>query len=189
MATGKVILLCGSPRLEGNTAQVLAECAKVIEAEGLETETVLLAEKKILSCTACGLCSNGECALDDDLNEIIEKLRGAEGFINGTPVYFGTARGDVMAALQRIGMVSMASDGFLSRMVGGPIAVARRGGHTATLQELLMFYLINDMIVPGSTYWNMVFGWAPGEALTDEEGMRTVRRFAENVAYLIKKLH
>jgi multimeric flavodoxin WrbA len=85
-------------------------------------------------------------------------------------------------------MVSMASDSFLSRKVGGPIAVARRGGHTATLQELLMFYLINDMIVPGSTYWNMVFGEAPGEALADEEGMRTVRRFADNVAYLIRKL-
>jgi multimeric flavodoxin WrbA len=123
------------------------------------------------------------------LNEIIDKLREADGFIVGTPVYFGTARGDVMSALQRIGMVSMSSDSFLSRKVGGPIAVARRGGHTATLQEMLMFFLINDMIVPGSTYWNMVFGRAPGEALNDEEGMRTVRRFAENVAFLIKKLH
>ena len=185
MATGKVILLCGSPRLEGNTAQVLAECAKVIEAEGLETETVLLAEKKILSCTACGLCSNGECALDDDLNEIIEKLRGAEGFIVGTPVYFGTARGDVMAALQRIGMVSMASDGFLSRMVGGPIAVARRGGHTATLQELLMFYLINDMIVPGSTYWNFGLGRDPGDVLADEEGLANMKDLGEQIAWLL----
>jgi Multimeric flavodoxin WrbA len=130
----------------------------------------------------------GECALDDGLNEIIDKLREADGFIVGTPVYFGTARGDVMSALQRIGMVSMSSDSFLSRKVGGPIAVARRGGHTATLQEMLMFFLINDMIVPGSTYWNMVFGRAPGEAVNDEEGMKTVRRFAENVAFLIKKL-
>jgi multimeric flavodoxin WrbA len=85
-------------------------------------------------------------------------------------------------------MVSTASDSFLSRKVGGPIAVARRGGHTATLQEMLMFYLINDMIVPGSTYWNMVFGRTPGEALSDEEGMKTIRRFAENVAFLIKRL-
>jgi len=86
-------------------------------------------------------------------------------------------------------MVSMSSDSFLSRKVGGPIAVARRGGHTATLQELLMFFLINDMIVPGSTYWNMVFGRTPGEAVNDEEGMKTVRRFAENVAFLIKRLY
>ena len=188
MTDGKVLLLCGSPRLEGNTAQVLDECAKVLEREGIATETILLGETQIRSCTACGLCSSGECALDDGLNEIIEKVREADGFVVGTPVYFGTARGDVMAALQRIGMVSMASDSFLSRKVGGPIAVARRGGHTATIQELLMFYLINDMIVPGSTYWNMVFGHAPGEAANDEEGMRTVRRFAENVAFLIKKL-
>lgn len=185
---GKVVLLCGSPRPEGNTAQVLGACADVLEHEGIETETVTLAGKHILSCTACGLCSSGECALDDGLNEIIVKIREADGFIVGTPVYFGTARGDVTAALQRIGMVSTASDSFLSRKVGGPIAVARRGGHTATLQELLMFYLMNDMIVPGSTYWNMVFGREPGEALGDEEGMRTVRRFAENVAFLIKKL-
>ncbi|HOI13064.1 MAG TPA: flavodoxin family protein [Methanoculleus sp.] len=188
MTAGKVVLLCGSPRLEGNTAQVLRECATVLEREGIETETILLAEKHILSCTACGLCTGGECALDDGLNEIIDKIREAGGFIVGTPVYFGTARGDVMSALQRIGMVSMSSDSFLSRKVGGPIAVARRGGHTATLQEMLMFFLINDMIVPGSTYWNMVFGRTPGEALGDEEGMKTVRRFAENVAFLIKKL-
>ncbi|MDK2915691.1 MAG: hypothetical protein PWR25_248 [Euryarchaeota archaeon] len=188
MSNGKVILLCGSPRREGNTAQVLGECVKVLEREGIETETIMLGEMRILSCTACGLCTSGECSLDDGLNEIIEKIREADGLIVGTPVYFGTARGDVAAALQRIGMVSMASDSFLSRKVGGPIAVARRGGHTATIQELLMFYLINDMIVPGSTYWNMVFGWAPGEAVNDEEGMRTVRRFAENVAFLVKKL-
>jgi len=168
---------------------VLGECAKVLESEGIETETILLAENRILSCTACGLCTGGECALDDSLNDIIRKIREAEGFIVGTPVYFGTARGDVLSALQRIGMVSMSSDSFLSRKVGGPIAVARRGGHTATLQELLMFFLINDMIVPGSTYWNMVFGRTPGEAVNDEEGMKTVRRFAENVAFLIKRLY
>lgn len=188
MTTGTVVLLCGSPRREGNTERVLEACAKVLEREGLRTETVLLAGRRILSCTACGLCSEGECALDDDVNEIITMIREADGFIVGAPVYFGTARGDVTAALQRIGMVSTASDSFLSRKVGGPIVVARRGGHTATLQELLMFYLMNDMIVPGSTYWNMVFGLEPGEALNDEEGMRTIRRFAENVAFLIEKL-
>ena len=182
------MLLCGSPRLEGNTALVLRECAKVLEREGIETETILLAENRILSCTACGLCAGGECALDDGLNDIIKRIRAADGFIVGTPVYFGTARGDVISALQRIGMVSMSSDSFLSRKVGGPIAVARRGGHTATLQEMLMFFLINDMIVPGSTYWNMVFGGAPGEAVNDEEGMKTVRRFAENVAFLVRRL-
>jgi multimeric flavodoxin WrbA len=189
IAMKKVLLLCGSPKREGNTAQVLKECAKVIEGEGVQTEMITLAGLGIQSCTACMQCAEtGECSIDDQLNGIIEKIREAKGFIVGAPVYFGTARGDVMAALQRIGMVSMASDGFLSRKIGGPIAVARRGGHTATLQEMLMFYLINDMIVPGSTYWNMVFGHQPGDVWKDTEGMDTIRRFAENVAYLVKEL-
>lgn len=186
----KVILLSGSPRKNGNTARLLLEAARVIEAEGVETETVSLSGMQVRSCIACGKCEKlGECAQDDGLNDIIARLKEARGFIVGSPVYFGTARGDLMSALQRIGMVSKAGNGFLSRMVGGPIAVARRGGHTATIQELLMFYLINDMIVAGSTYWNMVFGRMPGEAMEDEEGVKTVRRFAENVAWLIDELY
>lgn len=185
----KVLLMCASPR-KGNTAQVLSECARIIEDNGLETETVYLRGKKIESCTACGKCSKiHRCNIDDGLNDIIDKIRESKGFIVGTPVYFGTARADLMAALQRIGYVSMASDHFLSWKVGGPIAVARRGGQTSTIQELLMFYLINDMIVPGSTYWNMVFGLERGEAMEDEEGIRTIERFGENVANLIKKIN
>ena len=123
------------------------------------------------------------------MNEIIEKIRGAKGLIVGAPVHFGTARGDVMSALQRIGYISMRTDHFLSGMVGGPVAVARRGGQTSTLQEMLMFFLINDMIVPGSTYWNMVFGRLPGEVWKDQEGIDTIRHFASNVANLVKKLN
>lgn len=185
----KVVLLCGSPRPKGNTAQIVEECAKVIRDQGLETEIYSFAGKKIESCTACYRCrEEGNCVLEDGLDELIDTIRESDGFIVASPVYFGTARGDVMAALQRIGMVSMASDGFLSWKVGGPIAVARRGGHTATLQEMLMFFFINDMIVPGSTYWNMVFGREPGEVWQDEEGIRTIRRFAGNVARLISRL-
>lgn len=185
----KVLLLNASPRKDGNTVKIAAECAKSIEKQGVETETVTLRGMKIQSCIACGKCEGiGICALNDGLNDIINKIRESEGFIVCTPVYFGTARGDLMAALQRIGYVSMNSDNFLSWKVGGPIAVARRGGQTSTIQELLMFYLINDMIVPGSTYWNMVFGLEKGEALKDEEGIKTIQRFGENVANLIKKI-
>jgi multimeric flavodoxin WrbA len=185
----KVLFICASPRKEGNTAQILLECAEVIENQGLKTEIVYLRGKSIESCRACGKCAKiHKCKIDDGLNEIIDKIRESKGFIVGTPVYFGTARGDLMAALQRIGYVSMNTDKFLSWKVGGPIAVARRGGQTSTIQELLMFYLINDMIVPGSTYWNMVFGREKGEAIADEEGIRTIRRFSENVANLIKKI-
>ncbi len=186
----KVLLISGSPKAEGNTAQLMNECARLIREQGVEAEVISFAEMKIESCTACGSCGESKkCSLDDGLNDIIEKLRASQGFIVGSPVYFGTARGDVMAALQRIGYVSMKSDRFLSGMVGGPVAVARRGGQTSTLQELLMFFLINDMIVPGSTYWNMAFGRLPGEVWQDKEGIETARHFALNVAKLVKKLH
>ncbi len=186
----KVVLISGSPKPQGNTALLMQECSKVIEEQGVQTTTISFAGKKIEACIACNKCSKtGRCGLDDGLNDIIDEIRPAQGLIVGTPVYFGTARGDVMCALQRIGYVSRMSDKFLAGKVGGPIAVARRGGQTLTLQEMLMFYLINDMIVPGSSYWNMVFGRLPGEALNDEEGMATVRHFAENVANLVKKLN
>jgi multimeric flavodoxin WrbA len=186
----KVVLISGSPKPNGNTSLLMQECAKVVEQCGVEAEVISFAGMKIESCIACGKCSKtGKCGLEDGLNEVIDKIRSAEGLIVGTPVYFGTARGDVMCALQQIGYVSRMSDKFLTGKVGGPIAVARRGGQTLTLQEMLMFFLINDMIVPGSSYWNMVFGRLPGEALNDEEGMQTVRHFANNVAQLVKRLH
>ena len=186
----KTILISGSPKSDGNTAQLMNECAKVIQEQGGEAEVISFSGMSIHSCNACGKCSEtGKCDIDDGLNEIIEKIRGAKGLIVGSPVYFGTARGDVMSALQRIGYVSMKSDHFLSGLVGGPVAVARRGGQTSTLQEMLMFFLINDMIVPGSTYWNMVFGRLPGEVWKDQEGVDTIRHFAANVANLVKKLN
>ncbi len=184
-----VYLLSGSPKPEGNTMTVLAACAEAIRAAGVETALESLAGRKIESCVACGRCAAGKrCVLDDDFAPILEAVRKADGFVVGAPVYFGTARADLMAVLQRVGMVSRSTDRFLARKVGGPVAVARRGGHTASIQEMLMFYLINDMIVPGSTYWNIVFGRTPGEAREDREGMETVRRFGENVGWLVKKL-
>lgn len=186
----KTILISGSPKPDGNTALLMRECARAIEEQGVEAEMVSFAGMSIHSCNACGKCSEtGKCDIEDGLNEIIEKIRSAQGLIVGTPVYFGTARGDVMAALQRIGYVSMRSDHFLKGLVGGPVAVARRGGQTSTVQEMLMFFLINDMIVPGSSYWNMVFGRLPGEALKDQEGIETIRHFASNVADLVKRLN
>jgi multimeric flavodoxin WrbA len=189
MRAKRIIILNGSPRKEGNTARILEECSKAIEARGVEARIISLAGKNIASCKACYSCrETGRCAIDDELNSIADEIRNACGFIVASPVYFGTARGDVMSSLQRIGMISRIKDRFLTGMIGGPIAVARRGGQTSSLQEMLMFYLINDMIVPGSSYWNMVFGEKPGEALKDAEGMRTVIHFSENVADLVKKL-
>lgn len=186
----KVILLSASPRLDSNCEQILDECKKVIEAEGLEAKFMSLRGKNIRSCVACQMCAElKRCVFDDDgVNELIKEIKEAKGFIVASPVYFGTARGDLMSALQRIGYVSKRDNNFLSWKVGGPIAVGRRGGHTATYSELLMFYFINEMIVPGSNYWNIVFGGPQGDAIKDIEGIETVKRFSSNVAKLIKKL-
>ena len=185
----KVILLNASPRANSNTGIVLEQCAREIEKEGVEAEIISLRGMKILSCIACGKCGEkGNCVLPDGLDEIIEKIRQADGFIPAAPVYFGTARGDIMAALQRIGKVSRGGDKFLDWMVGGPVAVARRGGVTLTLQEMSMFFTINNMILAGSTYWNMVIAGAEGTAMEDEEGIETIRLFGRNVARIIKKV-
>ena len=185
----KVVLLTASPRKDSNSEIVLNECKKIIEAEGLEAEVISLRGKHIRACVACNMCSDlKRCVFNDDgVNDVISELKNAKGFIVATPVYFGTARGDLMCALQRIGYVSRRDNNFLSWMVGGPIAVGRRGGLTTTFSELLMFYLMNDMIVPGSTYWNIVFGSQQGDVLNDEEGIQTIKRFSSNVAKLIKK--
>lgn len=186
----KVILLNASPRKRSNTKQILNECAKSIEAEGVETEIIDLRGKDIQSCIACNSCvGNNNCVLNDDLIEIIEKIRDSEGFIPAAPVYFGTARGNIMSALQRIGKVSRSNDKFLSWMVGGPIAVGRRGGQTLTLQEMMMFFQINELIVPGSNYWNMVFAGPEETALEDEEGIDTIKLFGSNVGKLINKIN
>ena len=177
----RVILLSGSPNAEGNTMQILRECAKTIEANGVEAEVISLAGMKLHD--AMDFQSG-----DDGLDAVIGKIKDADGLIVGGPVYWGTVRAQLMTALQRIAMASMQQGNFLSRMVGGPVAVARRGGSTAAIQEMLMFYLANDMIVPGSTYWNIVFGQTPGQALEDAEGMDTIRRFGENTAFLVQKI-
>ena len=186
----KVILLNSSPRKNSNTLYVLEQAAKAIENEGVDAEIISLRGKKIESCIACNKCAGtGNCVLKDDLPEIIEKLKEADGFIPAAPVYFGTARGDIMAALQRIGKVSRGNNNFLNWMVGGPIAVARRGGQTITLQEMTMFFPINNMIIAGSNYWNMVFAGPEGTAQEDTEGIETITLFAENVAKIIKKIN
>lgn len=179
----KVILLSGSPNISGNSMITLKECAKVIEREGIETEIVSLAGMDLSD------CMDADRQKEDGFDSIIEKIKNAQGLIVAAPVYWGTARAEVMTALQRIAMASKKEGNFLSRMVGGPIAVARRGGLTSTLSEMMMFFLTNDMIIPGSTYWNIVFAGKPGEALQDKEGINTIKRFGENTAYLINKLH
>jgi len=186
----KVILVCGSPRKDGNTMTVLKACAKQIEAEGVEAEILDIGGMDVSACVACPVCQAADfrCVRQDGANELFARIAAADGLIVAAPVYFGTARGDMMNFLQRLSRASRNNGNFLDGMVGGPIAVARRGGHTATIQEMLMFCFICGMIVPGSTYWNMVVAREKGEAEQDREGMETALRFAGRVAELVKKL-
>ena len=188
----KAIAICGSPRVDGNTEILLNTCLAVLAAEGIDVELIRLAGKNIAPCTACSTCARVKdktCRIkDDDFHEIFNKMIEADIIVLGSPVYFGSATAPMMALLDRSGYVSRFNNNLFSRKIGGPIAVARRAGQNFTYAQLLYWFMIADMVVPGSTYWNVAFGTKKGDVNQDTEGLDTVRRFAENLAWLAKKL-
>jgi len=186
----KVLAICGSPRPRGNTWHLLQEAIKVLEQQGIATEYVSLHEKDIRPCLACEKCAKekNRCAQEDDFNELYAVMAQADGFIVGSPVYFGSATPNMMALLDRAGYVARMGDNIFDRKVGSPIVVARRAGVNFTYAQLLYFFMIMGMVVPGSTYWPIAFGRAPGEVTKDEEGIKTITTLAENIAWLLKKL-
>ena len=188
----KVVGVCGSPRPGGNSEQLLDLALETIAGEGIETEKILLAGKEILPCTACLKCrkeKDGRChGRDDDLARILPGLYDADGLILATPVYFGAATAEMTAFVDRVGYVSRGNGGLLSRKVGAPIVVARRAGQNFTVAQINYFFLINSMIVPGAAYWPVAFGGAKGEAMEDEEGVKTVIDLAKNASWLIKRI-
>lgn len=188
----KVLGISGSPRPGGNTEILVKLALEVIAQEGIATEFVSLADRPIKPCMACRGCATAEglrCVQPDPaFDGMIEKFLGADGILIGSPVYFGSATPQTMALLDRVGYVARMKQNFLRRKVGAAIVVARRAGHNFTVAQLNYFFLINEMIVPGSTYWNMAFGREKGEVQRDEEGLATVRTLASHMAWLIKKL-
>ncbi len=185
----KVLAISGSPRKGGNTDTLLGIAIDVLENKGIETEFISLAGKNILSCTACMACVKGpQCVLKDDFDPIFRAMLNCDGLIIGSPVYFGSATAEINALLDRAGYVAKKNGNLFSRKVGGPIVVARRIGQNFTLAQLLMWYMINGMIVPGSSYWNIAFGSHSIDVLKDEEGVKTIRDFAENLAWLLGKI-
>ena len=192
MSTGKVIAVCGSPRLKGNTEELLQFFCDRVKDQGLEAELILLARNRVEPCIACVKCKqtkDGACAQgNDDFNAIFDKMKAADAVVLGSPVYFGCATAQITSLLQRAGYVAKANGGLLSGKVGGAVVVARRAGQNFTFAQLNYFFYISEMVVPGSTYWNVAFGRNKGEVMNDEEGVQTVARFADNVAALVKKL-
>ena len=180
----KVLLLNGSPKKNGNTATALAEMVKVFEAEGVETEIVNLGNLDIRGCIGCGACGKkGKCVFDDIVNELAVKFEQADGLVAASPVYYASANATLVACLDRL-FYSTPFDKTMK--VGASVVVARRGGCSATFDELNKYFLISNMVVPGSIYWNMVHGRTPGEAQQDEEGLQTVRTLASNMTFLMK---
>lgn len=188
----RAIAVCGSPRKEGNTEVLLRRCTERLARAGIEGEFVPLFDKRIEPCRACGVCAkrkDGHCSIQgDDFGPLFEKIRAADIIVVGSPVYFGSATPQIMAVLDRAGYVSRQNGGLLTRKIGGPIAVARRAGHNFTFAQLLYWYMINDMVVPGSSYWNVALAREPGEVVNDTEGLATVDRFADNLAWLAERL-
>ncbi|OQC06732.1 MAG: 2-amino-4-deoxychorismate dehydrogenase [Candidatus Hydrogenedentes bacterium ADurb.Bin101] len=186
------IAINGSARPNGNTATLLRACLEVLEEGGISGELVQLAENPIRPCKACGTCfsrKDNTCIIAEDaFQQVYDKMRAADIILLGSPVYFGSATADLMALLDRAGYVGRANGNVFARKLGGPVVVARRAGQNFTLAQLLFWFMIMDMIVPGSSYWNIGFGRLQGEVSEDNEGIETVRHFAQNLVWLANKL-
>lgn len=182
----KVLLINGSPKQNGNTALALEEMKKIFEQENIETEFIHVGNKDIRGCISCGTCSQrGKCVFEDAVNEYASKLEECDGVVVGSPVYYASANSTLTAFLDRL----FYSTGFDKTMkVGASVAVARRGGCSATFDQLNKYFTISGMPVASSQYWNSVHGNAPGEAVQDEEGLQTMRALAKNMSFLMKSI-
>ncbi len=182
----KVLMMNGSPRVNGNTAVALAEMERVFVANGIEVETVQVGNKEIRGCVACFQCvKNGKCAIDDIVNELATKLEACDGLVLASPVYYAAANGTLVSLLDRL-FYSTPFDKTMK--VGASVAVARRGGCSATFDQLNKYFTICGMPVASSQYWNSVHGRAPGQAAEDAEGLQTMRALAENMTFLMKSI-
>lgn len=188
----KVVAFNGSARKDGNTALLLRTVLNELEQAGIETELIQLAGQPLRGCTACMGCwrnKDGTCVIKgDSINDYFEKMVSADGIILGSPTYFADVTTEMKALIDRTGMVNRANDDKLQRKVGAGVVAVRRGGSMHTLQTLQNFFLIGQMIIPGSSYWNIGFGREPGEVANDDEGIKTMADLGRNMAWLLHKL-
>ena len=186
MSNLKVLMLNGSPRPNGNTAVALHEMEQVFAANGVETETVVVGNQAVRGCIACNGCAaKGCCVFDDIVNELAPKFEAADGLVVASPVYYASANATLIACLDRL-FYSTPFDKTMK--VGASVACARRGGCSATFDELNKYFTISNMPVAPSQYWNGIHGRTPGEALQDEEGRQTMRTLARNMTFLMKSI-
>lgn len=182
----KVLILNGSPRVNGNTSLAIKEMEKVFEASGVEVENVQVGNKDIRGCIACRRCyETGKCVFDDIVNQLAPKFEEADGLVIASPVYYASANATLIACLDRL-FYSTHFD--KSMKVGASVVCARRGGCSATFDELNKYFTINNMPIASSQYWNSIHGREAGEAEMDEEGKQTMRVLARNMTFLMKSI-
>lgn len=182
----KVLIINGSPRVNGNTTIAIREMEQVFAENGVETETVQIGMKDVRGCIACGHCAEaGKCVFDDVVNELAPKFEAADGLVIASPVYYASANATLIACLDRL----FYSTHFNKTMkVGASVVCARRGGCSATFDELNKYFTIANMPIASSQYWNSIHGCTPGEAEADEEGKQTMRALARNMIFLMKSI-
>jgi len=188
----KVIAFNGSARKQGNTAILIKHVFSELEKEGIETELIELAGKKIQGCIACYKCFDNKdrkCAVKNDIvNDCIEKMVEADGIILGSPTYFADITSEMKALIERSGFTSSANGLMFKRKVGAAVIAVRRGGAIHAFDTINHFFHINQMIVPGSSYWNVGIGREIGDVDKDKEGIRNMQNLGENIAWLLKKI-
>ena len=189
----KVVAFNGSARRKGNTQHLIDLVLAELEARGIHTETVSLAGRPMRGCMACLKCfqnQNRRCVLEDDaLNDCVAKMMEADGILLGSPTYFANVSTEMKALIDRAGMVCKANGEMLSRKVGAGVVAVRRAGSLQVFNALNAFFLISQMMVVGSSYWNMGIGLDKGEVLADAEGVRTMKTLGVNMAWALEKLH
>jgi len=186
----KVVALNGSPRKGGNTSQLIQIVLCELEVQGIETELIEMAGRPLRGCIACYQCKenkDGRCVLTDDpCNEYIEKMIEADGIILGSPTYFSNVTAEMKALIDRAGLVGRANGYLFKRKAGAAVVAVRRAGSVHVFNSINHFFLIEQMIVPGSIYWNLGIGGAPGEISSDAEGVETMKMLGQNMAWLLK---
>jgi multimeric flavodoxin WrbA len=188
----KVVAFNGSARKNGNTAILIRHVLEILEKEGIETELIQLAGQQIHGCMACGTCGkvkNKECKIvNDNVNLYIQKMAEADGIILGSPTYFSMMSPEMKALIDRAGFVARSNSNMFRRKVGAAVVAVRRAGGIPTFDAINNFFLINQMIIPGSSYWNVGIGLKKGDVEKDEEGLKTMEDLGKNMAWLLKKI-
>ncbi len=189
----KVVAFNGSARKDGNTAMFIRQTLEELEKQGIQTEMVQLSGQRIRGCTACYKCFDNKdkkCAVTEDaMNDHIARMLDADGIILASPTYFADVSAELKALIDRAGLVARANDNMFRRKVGAAIVAVRRAGAIHVFDTINHFFLIGEMIIPGSSYWNVGFGLKKGDAENDEEGLRTMQQLGRNMAWLMKKIN